>query len=123
MALPFALVRVTGASMEPTLRAGDLLLARRGASVRPGDVVLCDLPPDPWGRPRPTAVKRVTGTDPDDPGRWWVESDDPRAGVSSFDPTVGSLPPEAVHARVILRVRCRKWDLRVRRVGPAPARD
>jgi hypothetical protein len=47
------------------------------------------LPPDASGAPRPLAVKRVTGPDPDDPTRWWVDSDNPAEGVTSFD--VGSL--------------------------------
>lgn len=103
--------------MVPTLLEGDLLLVRRvdgsPGSVRPGDVVVCDLPPDGHGRARPRAVKRLTGTDPDDPARWWIESDDPSAGVSSFDPTVGSLPADAIRARALLRIRrrTRGWGL------------
>ena len=53
-------VRVEGASMEPTYRSGDAVLAlRRGRRpVRSGDVVVCR---PPAGAPRPGAllIKRV----------------------------------------------------------------
>ena len=106
--LPFFLVRVTGPSMQPTLREGDVLLVRRVSPSRleGGHVVIVDLPPDPAGRPRPRSVKRLTGPDPDDPARWWIDSDNPREGVTSFDPSVGSLPHDAVHGRALLRIRC-----------------
>ena len=48
-------VLVRGASMEPTLRDGDCLLARAGGRVRPGRVVLGRL----WGRPELLVVKRA----------------------------------------------------------------
>jgi phage repressor protein C with HTH and peptisase S24 domain len=38
--LPWQRVRVNGPSMVPTLRHGDAVLARHGARIRPGDVVL-----------------------------------------------------------------------------------
>ena len=106
MALPFALVRVTGASMEPTLRAGDFLLVLWGARARVGSLALVRLPHDEHGAPRPVAVKRVTGTDPQDPTRWWVERDNPAVGVDSW--LVGSIAGEDVLARVLLRVPCRR---------------
>ena len=84
-----ALVRVRGRSMLPTYRDGDVLLVVRGARPRPGRAGVVRLPPDASGAPRPLAVKRVTGPDPDDPTRWWVDSDNPAEGVTSFD--VGSL--------------------------------
>lgn len=95
-------MRVRGRSMEPTLHEGDVLLALRGAGIRPRDVVVVRLPPDPAGLPRPVAVKRIAGRDPDAPERWWVDSDNPREGVTSFD--VGSLEQSAVEARVIARI-------------------
>lgn len=39
-------VRVDGGSMEPTLQGGDLVLVRRGAVPRVGDVALFRLPGD-----------------------------------------------------------------------------
>jgi phage repressor protein C with HTH and peptisase S24 domain len=38
--LPWQVITVAGPSMVPTLRSGDTLLVRRGASVRSGDLVL-----------------------------------------------------------------------------------
>ncbi len=75
--------------MLPTYRDGDVLLVVRGARPRPGRAAVVRLPADPSGRPRPLSVKRVTGPDPADPVRWWVDSDNAAEGVTSFD--VGSL--------------------------------
>lgn len=100
------LARVVGASMEPTLREGDLLLVLWGARVRVGSLAIVRLPRDEHGASRPVSVKRVTGVDPADAGRWWVERDNPGVGVDSW--LVGSLPPEAVLARVLLRIPCRR---------------
>lgn len=88
--------------MEPTLHEGDILLALWGARVRPGAVVVVRLPPDASGSARPLSVKRVSGADPDAPARWWLDSDNPREGVTSFD--VGSLDPSDVVAVVVARV-------------------
>ena len=96
------LVRVSGRSMEPTLLDGDLLLVLWGAPPRVGGLAVLDLPPDADGAPRPQAVKRVTGPDPADPTRWWVERDNPREGVDSW--LVGSLARRAVRARVLARL-------------------
>ncbi len=84
-----ALVRVRGRSMLPTYRDGDVLLVVRGLRPRPGRAHVVRLPPDPSGAARPVSVKRVTGHDPHDPARWWVDSDNAAEGVTSFD--VGSL--------------------------------
>ena len=62
---------MTGPSMSPTVRSGDVLLARRvraAGSVRPGDVVLARFP----ARPELLVVKRVRRTAP---GGHWVEGD------------------------------------------------
>jgi nickel-type superoxide dismutase maturation protease len=69
----WALVRVTGPSMSPTVRSGDRLLVRRVRSpsaVRPGDVVLARFP----ARPDLLVVKRVRRVVP---GGHWVEGDNP----------------------------------------------
>lgn len=94
--------------MEPTLRDGDLLLALRGAAVRRGDVAVVRLPDDDLGTARPLSVKRVHGRDPDDPRRWWLDADNAREGLTSFD--VGSIPEQDVLSVVVCRI------------APAPAR-
>lgn len=69
----WAFVRVTGPSMVPTTRHGDLLLARRvgpSDAVRPGTVVLARFP----ARPDLLVVKRVRRPVP---GGHWVEGDNP----------------------------------------------
>lgn len=101
--------RVVGASMEPTLREGDLLLVLWGARARVGSLAIVELPRDEHGAARPISVKRVVGTDPNDPSRWWVERDNPRVGVDSW--LVGSLPNEAILARILLRIPCRRGAL------------
>lgn len=100
------LARVVGASMEPTLHEGDLLLVLWGARGRVGALAIVQLPPDEHGAPRPVSVKRVTGVDPTDPSRWWVERDNPSIGVDSW--LVGSVPHSAVLARVLLRIPCKR---------------
>jgi nickel-type superoxide dismutase maturation protease len=87
------LVRVRGESMLPTLRDGDLLLVRHGAPVRPGALVVVELP----GRGR--AVKRATMLTADG---WWVERDNPSAGTDSW--LVGAIPPQDVHSVVVARL-------------------
>lgn len=93
-----ALVRVRGASMEPTLRDGDVLLVRVGGEPRVGDLVVARLP----GRPG-LAVKRAAWREPEG---WWLERDNPRAGVDSW--LVGAVPATDVVARVVRRV----WPIR-----------
>jgi len=87
------LVRVSGPSMAPTLRDGDLLLTRHGAVIRPGDLVLAMFPDLP-GR---LVVKRAVR--PAD-GGWWLASDNPFAGGDSEAHGAGE-----VRARVVLRLR------------------
>lgn len=98
MPLP-ALVRVRGRSMLPTYRDGDVLLVLRGVRPRAGRAVVVRLPPDGEGRARPLAVKRLSGPDPAEPHRWWIDSDNPAEGVTSFD--VGSLSGDDIVAVVL----------------------
>ena len=73
LAAPWAVVRVAGPSMSPTVRPGDRLLVRRVRSadaVRTGDVVVARLP----SRPGLLVVKRVRRAVP---GGHWVEGDNP----------------------------------------------
>ncbi len=74
-ALParWAVARVTGPSMSPTVRHGDRLLVRRVGPrdvVGDGDVVLARFP----SRPELLVVKRVRRAVP---GGHWVEGDNP----------------------------------------------
>ncbi len=92
--LRFGLVRVAGESMLPTLRDGDVLLVRHGAEVRPGRLVIVELPE------RGPAVKRAARRVPEG---WWVERDNPAAGVDSW--LVGAIPTADLRAVVV----CRLW--------------
>jgi hypothetical protein len=109
--LPWHIVRVSGPSMAPGLRTGDRLVVRRGARVRPGDVVLArfaDLP-DIWVLKR--AARPAEGSV--DSG-WIVESDNPFAGGDS-----SVHGPAQVAGRAVLLLRAGR---RIpQRVPPRPA--
>lgn len=62
--------------MSPVLADGDVVLARFGARVRPGDVVLVRWP----ARPEQLSVKRAVR--PDGAG-WWVLGDNPYGSTDS----------------------------------------
>jgi phage repressor protein C with HTH and peptisase S24 domain len=66
--LPLFAVLVRGPSMAPTLRDGDALIARRGARVRTGDIVVARF----RSRPGLLVVKRVMREQDDG---WWLEGD------------------------------------------------
>jgi phage repressor protein C with HTH and peptisase S24 domain len=69
-------VRVTGGSMAPTVATGDTVLARLGATVKPGDLVLVR-----WAnRPGQLSVKRAMW--PDGNG-WFVVGDNVTASTDS----------------------------------------
>jgi phage repressor protein C with HTH and peptisase S24 domain len=87
------LVRVAGESMRPTLRPGDVLLVRAHAPVRTGRLVIVRLPDGT------TAVKRATHRVPEG---WWVERDNPAAGVDSW--LVGAIAPRDVVGVVLARL-------------------
>ena len=91
-------VLVRGPSMLPALRGGDCLLVRRGAPVRPGDVVVGRF----HHRPGLLVVKRAVRPVP---GGWLLASDNDTApGAVSGPGTV-----EAV-------VLARYWPLPPRRL-------
>ena len=99
---------VEGRSMLPTLRPGDRLLVRYGATPATGRIALVVLPD------RPLAVKRlgVRGAD-----GWWVERDNPDEGVDSW-----TLGRGVADADVVALVQARLWprpSLLRRRAGPA----
>ncbi|MGZ6917560.1 MAG: S26 family signal peptidase [Oryzihumus sp.] len=105
----WALARVTGPSMAPTVRHGDRLLVRRmrsAASVRPGDVVLARFP----SRPDLLVVKRVRRAVP---GGHWVEGDNPLVADDSR-----AFGAAVVVGRVVCRLRPRPG-----RLAPPPDRS
>lgn len=103
----WALARVSGPSMTPTVTSGDRLLVRRirdAASVRDGDVVLARFP----ARPELLVVKRVRRAVP---GGHWVQGDN--AFVTDDSRAFG---PAVVVGRVVGRLWPRPGPL-----PPAPA--
>ncbi|SSC24782.1 Peptidase S24/S26A/S26B/S26C, partial [Klenkia terrae] len=98
LATRWALVRVTGPSMSPTVRHGDRLLAARATTARPGQVVLARFP----SRPGLLVVKRCVR---EVPGGWWVEGDNELVTDDSR-----AFGPAVVVGRVLARM------------GPRPGR-
>ena len=94
--------------MTPTLAAGDLLLVRYAAPVRPGALVLARFPDGTLAVKR--AVERRTA--PGGAPGWWLLSDNPAEGVDSRHR--GPVAQEHVSAVV----RARIWP-RPRFVFPA----
>ncbi|MGN9785797.1 S24 family peptidase [Nonomuraea sp. ZG12] len=94
-------VRVEGDSMRPALLPGDWLLVRRGARVRPGDLVVARLP----GEPDRLIVKRAAWQGEDG---WWLESDNQRASGRRDSWDFGAVP------ELVGRVVLRYWPLRHR---------
>ncbi|MEN3583116.1 MULTISPECIES: nickel-type superoxide dismutase maturation protease [unclassified Streptomyces] len=96
--LPLGPAEVTGPSMVPTLRHGDLLLVHWGARVRPGDIVVLRHPFQQDLLVVKRAVERRGAG-------WWVLADNPYAGGDSTD--YGVVPRELVLGRARLRFRPR----------------
>ena len=90
--LPYRRILVRGPSMAPTLKDGDVVLARNRKQPRTGDVVVVT-----WvTRPGQLSIKRVTAGN----GRGWhVEGDNPAASTDSRD-----LGPAEVHGVVVARL-------------------
>ncbi len=98
--LPYRRIRVRGPSMSPTLRDGDVVLARRGRRVRAGDVVVVT-----WAaRPGQLSIKRAVRPDGDG---WFVTGDNARASTDSRE-----LGAAAVHGVVRWRIWPRPRRLR-----------
>ena len=88
---PLQRVLVSGPSMVPTLRPGDLVLVVRGAAVRPGSVVLARF----HSLPDRYVVKRLLSAGP---AGAVLGSDNAAAGGDS-----GVHGPAEVFGRVVLR--------------------
>lgn len=90
--IPWQFVRVSGPSMVPTLKDGDLLLVRVGAAAEPGDVVVARF----RSMPDRLVVKRVRRLTDD--GGVELVSDNSFAGGDSATHGIAD-----VFARVVLR--------------------
>ena len=91
--LPWQRVHVSGPSMSPTLKHGDVLVVRHGARIRAGDVVLARFRSMPDRLVLKRAVRPVDGG-------WWLASDNAFAGGDSETHGVAD-----VLARVTWRIR------------------
>ena len=90
--LPYRRIRVRGPSMVPTLKDGDVVLARNRRVPQEGDVVVVT-----WvTRPDQLSVKRATRADEHG---WHVEGDNRHASTDSRD-----LGPAEVHGVVLARL-------------------
>ena len=90
--LPYRRIRVRGPSMAPTLKDGDVVLARTGKAPRTGDVVVVT-----WvTRPGQLSVKRAAEKQRDG---WHVEGDNQLATTDSRE-----LGPADVHGVVVARL-------------------
>jgi nickel-type superoxide dismutase maturation protease len=104
-------VRVAGDSMIPSLRSGDAVLTvrrRLTGPIRPGDVVVCRLPPEVPG-PDGYLIKRVTSVVP---GQITLQGD----SEHSYDSRAfGPIPQDYVLGRVIARLTPARGAARARR--------
>ena len=97
MRWPLFRATVAERSMEPALRPGDWLLARRTTRIRAGQLVVARHP----GRPGLLLVKRAARAVP---GGWWLTSDNPAAGAVDSR-RFGPVPAALIEGRVLLRYR------------------
>lgn len=100
--LPWQRVIISGPSMSPTLRHGDLVIVRYGRTPRAGDVVLARY----RSMPEVPVVKRVLRPEGDG---WWLGSDNPAAGGDSTAHGVAD-----VLAHAVLRLRPGSLPRRIR---------
>ena len=90
--LPYRRILVIGPSMAPTLKHGDVVLARRSRQPRSGDVVVVT-----WvTRPGQLSIKRASRHDGTG---WHVEGDNSLASTDSRE-----LGPAQVHGVVVARL-------------------
>jgi hypothetical protein len=83
-------------SMLPTLMDGDRLLVRsRTTGARVGRLAVVRLPN------RPDSVKRLAFRQA---SGWWVERDNPREGIDSWNAGVGAIPDADVLGVVVARL-------------------
>jgi nickel-type superoxide dismutase maturation protease len=94
--MPVRPVAVTGESMLPALRPGDLLLVRMGARIAVGDVVVARHPE----RDGLLMVKRVGHRSG---AGWWLESDNQRAPGRQDSWDFGAVADRLVVGRVVAR--------------------
>lgn len=99
MARRWGAARVSGDSMLPTLRAGDLLLVRhRPASVSSGQLVVARFPDGTVAIKRALEPRRTSGG----ADGWWLLSDNPEHGVDSRHR--GPIPATSVLAVAVARI-------------------
>lgn len=89
---PFGLYRVSGDSMLPTYKSGDVLVGKRWGSPRNGSVVVAQ-----FGQP---LIKRVIRTEPD--GRLWLQGDNNDASTDSRQ--FGAIDPELIEATILAKL-------------------
>ncbi len=100
-----------GRSMEPTLHEGDRVVVLHGVIPRPGRLALVKLPDGPNG-PRPPRVKRLSKRSPKMGDGWWIERDNPKAGLDSWE--VGAVADDDVLGQVLIRVPAWQWPHQIR---------
>jgi len=110
MRWPLWRVAVAERSMEPALSPGDWLLLYRTIDpgrplrVRAGQIVVARHP----GRAGLLIVKRAARQEP---GGWWLASDNPAAGAVDSR-SFGVVPPSLIEGRLLLRYRRGRRDRR-----------
>src|SRR5215470_2247310 len=103
MRWPLWRVAVAERSMEPALYPGDWLVVCRTIApgrpprVRAGQIVVARCP----GRPGMMIIKRAARQEP---GGWWLASDNPEAGAVDSR-AFGVVPPSLIEGRMLLRYR------------------
>ena len=90
--LPYRRIRVRGPSMAPTMKDGDVVIARRGRTAQAGDVVVVTWP----ARPGQLSIKRAVRPESDG---WFVVGDNQRGSTDSRE-----LGAATVHGVIVWRV-------------------